>query len=77
MHIGLHPKYLAKDLLKAVTINAAKSLGLNNGSLEAGKDADIITFKLPSIVKDISNLPLQIILHTNEVDKLYINGKEV
>ncbi|GAB6044419.1 metal-dependent hydrolase [Caminibacter profundus] len=77
MHIGLHPKYLAKDLLKAVTINAAKSLGLNNGSLETGKDADIITFKLPNIVKDISNLPLQIILHTNEVDKLYINGKEV
>ncbi|EDM23979.1 aminofutalosine deaminase family hydrolase [Caminibacter mediatlanticus] len=77
MHTTLHPKYLAKDLLKAVTINAAKSLNLNNGSLEKGKDADIITFKLPNSIKETENLPLQIILHTNKVDKLYINGKEV
>jgi len=77
MHTDLHPKYLAKDLIKAVTINAAKSLGLNNGSLEKGKDADIITFKLPNKIKNLELLPLQIILHTNKVDNLYINGKEV
>ena len=77
MHTTLHPKYLAKDLLKAVTINAAKSLGLNNGSLEKGKDADIITFKLPSKVKNIENLPLHIILHTTNVEKLFVNGKEI
>ncbi|ACM93062.1 amidohydrolase [Nautilia profundicola AmH] len=77
MHTDLHPKYLAKDLIKSVTINAAKSLGLNNGSLEKGKDADIITFKLPNKVKNLELLPLQIILHTNKVDNLYINGKEV
>ena len=75
MHIELHPKYLAKDLLKAVTINAAKELGFNNGSLEPGKDADIVTFKLPSKVTQKEILPLQIILHTNEVDHLFINGK--
>jgi len=77
MHTDLHPKYLAKDLIKSVTINAAKALGLNNGSLEKGKDADIITFKLPNKVKNLEILPLQIILHTNEVDNLYIDGKEV
>jgi cytosine/adenosine deaminase-related metal-dependent hydrolase len=77
MHVSLHPKYLAKDLLKAVTINAAKALNLNNGSLENGKDADIIAFKLPNRVKNLELLPLQVILHTNEVDKLFINGKEV
>ena len=77
MHTDLHPKYLAKDLIKSVTINAAKSLGLNNGSLEAGKDADIITFKLPNKVENIELLPLQIILHTNKVDNLYVNGKEI
>ena len=77
MHTDLHPKILAKDLLKAVTINAAKSLGLNNGSLETGKDADIISFKLPSRVKDLDLLPLQIILHTNEVENMYINGEEI
>ena len=77
MHTDLHPKYLAKDLLKSVTINAAKSLNLNNGSLEKGKDADIITFKLPQEVDDIENLPLHIILHTNEVENLFINGEKI
>jgi cytosine/adenosine deaminase-related metal-dependent hydrolase len=77
MQTELHPKYLAKDLLKAVTINAAKSLGLNNGSIEVGKDADLISFKLPNKINNIENLPLQIILHTNEVDYLYINGEEI
>ena len=77
MHIDLHPKYLAKDLLKAVTINAAKSLNLNNGSIEKEKDADLIAFKLPDNVENLENLPMQIILHTNEVEKLYINGEEI
>ena len=77
MHTDLHPKYLAKDLLKSITKNAAKQLNLNNGSLEKGKDADIITFKLPSAIKDISYLPMHIILHTNEVEELYINGEKV
>jgi len=76
MHVNLHPKYLAIDLLKSVTTNAAKALDLNNGSLEEGKDADIISFKLPGKVKNLDLLPLQIILHTNEVQKLFINGKE-
>ena len=75
MHTDLHPKYLAKDLLKAVTKNAAKQLKLNNGSLEKGKDADLITFKLPAKIKDKEYLPMHIILHINEVKELYINGE--
>ncbi len=77
MHTDLHPKYLAKDLLKAVTINAAKQLNLNNGSIETGKEADLITFKLPENINDLDTLPMQIILHTNEVNDLYINGKKL
>jgi len=77
MHTDLHPKYLAKDLIKAVTVNAAKALGLNNGSLEEGNDADIISFKLPNGVENIELLPLQIILHTEKVSRLYINGSEI
>jgi cytosine/adenosine deaminase-related metal-dependent hydrolase len=77
MHKDLHPKYLAKDLLKAVTINAAASLGLNNGSLQKGKKADIITFRLPDAVENLDLLPLQIILHTTEVENLYVNGEKV
>ena len=77
MHTDLHPKYLAKDLLKAVTINGAKELNLNNGSIEKGKDADLITFKLPQSVNNLDIIPLQIILHTNEIDELYINGGKI
>ena len=77
MQTELHPKYLAKDLLKSVTVNAAKQLNLNNGEIKEGKEADLISFKLPDKVNDIENLPLQIILHTNEVEYLYINGEEI
>jgi len=76
MQTELHPKYLAKDLLKSVTVNAAKQLNLNNGEIKEGKDADLIVFKLPDKINEIENLPLQIILHTNEVEELYINGKQ-
>jgi len=76
MHTGLHPKYLARDLLKAVTINASNILGLNNGSIEVGKYADLISFKLPNKV-DIEDLPLQIILHTNNIEKMWINGEKM
>ena len=77
MHTDLHPKYLAKDLLKAVTINAAKELNLNNGSIEIGKSADLITFNLPGKVDNLDIIPIQIILHTNEVKELYINGGKI
>ncbi len=77
MHTDLHPKYLAKDLLKSVTINAAKQLNLNNGSIEKGKDADLITFKLPDKIKEKDFIPIHIILHINEVDNLYINGEKI
>jgi cytosine/adenosine deaminase-related metal-dependent hydrolase len=75
MHTGLHPKYLAKDLIKSVTKNASKILNLNNGSIEVGKFADLISFKLPNC--DVEDLYLQIILHTNEVEKMWINGEKI
>jgi cytosine/adenosine deaminase-related metal-dependent hydrolase len=75
MHTGLHPKYLAKDLIKSVTKNASKILNLNNGSIEVGKFADLISFKLPNC--DVEDLYLQIILHTNKVEKMWINGEKI
>lgn len=70
-------KILPYDLLKSVTINAAKALGLNSGKIEAGKNADLIAFRLPDAVEDDEYLPLQIILHTNEVEKLIISGADI
>jgi len=76
MHTGLHPKYLAKDLIKSVTTNASEILNLNNGSIEVSKYADLISFKLPQKI-DIEDLYLQIILHINKVEKMWINGEKV
>jgi cytosine/adenosine deaminase-related metal-dependent hydrolase len=76
MHTGLHPKYLAKDLLKAVTSTAGEILNLNNGMIEVGKFADMVSFKLPNKV-DVEDLCLQTILHINEVEKMWINGEKV
>jgi len=76
-YTDLSLKLLPYDLLKSVTVNAAKALDINGGKLEVGKNADLITFRLPDFVEEDEYLPLQIILHTNEVDKLIINGVEI
>jgi cytosine/adenosine deaminase-related metal-dependent hydrolase len=76
MHTGLHPKYLAKDLIKSVTKNAGEILNLNNGSIEVGKFADLISFKLPKC-STIEDVYLQIILHINEIEKMWINGEKI
>ena len=64
-------------LLKAATINGARALGLNKGTLQKEFDADIIIFTLPDEVEDIEDLPMQIILHTKFVDKTIIGGEFV
>jgi cytosine/adenosine deaminase-related metal-dependent hydrolase len=77
MQSGLDVHLLSRDLLRGVTTLAAQALDLNNGELSVGKDADIIIFRLPGVVKDEKHLPLQVILHTNEVETIYINGEEL
>ncbi|MDX1809791.1 MAG: metal-dependent hydrolase [Sulfurospirillaceae bacterium] len=75
-HLGDLEK-LSKQLLKMSTINAATALGLNNGVLDKAKDADIITIKMPDKLTSCDNLCTQLILHSQTVDKTYINGKEI
>lgn len=76
-YTDLSLKILPYDLLKSVTINAAKALDIDGGKLEAGRNADLIAFCLPDFVEEDEYLPLQIILHTNEVDRLIINGVSI
>lgn len=76
-YTDLSLKVLPYDLLKSVTVNAAKALGLNSGKLEVGRDADLIAFKLPGAVSEDEHLPLQVILHTQTIEKLIINGVEI
>jgi cytosine/adenosine deaminase-related metal-dependent hydrolase len=74
-YLDLNLHLLGYDLLKAVTKNAASALKLNSGALKNGLDADIITFCLPGKVENEEDLALQIILHTDEVDSIYIDGE--
>lgn len=71
--LNLH--LLSYDLLKAITINAANSLNINSGALAVGKDADIIAYKLPGVIENENDLPLQIILHADRVEFIYIDGE--
>ncbi len=66
----------AKDALLASTKNGAKALGLvDNGVLETGKHADLISVVLPDIVEDPALLPLELILHTKSIKSGYIAGE--
>ena len=67
----------SKILLKAATLNGARALGLNKGTLQKEFDADMITFTLPDEVEDVEDLCMQIILHTKFVDKIIIGGEFV
>ncbi|RDU60910.1 aminofutalosine deaminase family hydrolase [Helicobacter sp. MIT 14-3879] len=66
---------LAKEILYAVTCHSAQALGLNNGVLQEGKDADIAIFKLDC--ENNKQLVTNFILHAKEADSLLINGVDI
>ncbi len=76
MHYDLDLRLLAKDLLKGVTKVPAQALGLNSGEIQKGKDADLIVFTLPEQLHSIESLAYHIILHTQEVETVFINGEK-
>jgi len=69
MHAALAMKYGAKkeDILKMLTINPAKILGLDDkiGSLEPGKDADIVIWDSDPFMPQA------------RVEKVFIEGREI
>ncbi len=76
---GIHenePRITAKDVLKMATINGAKLLGLEQkiGSIEVGKDADIIIVDNKENLENINILP-----NVNDIANLVYNitGKNV
>lgn len=66
---------VAIDLIKSVTLYPAKALGLNNGSLRIGFDADICVFSFEHL--DIANPVSFFIFHSKIVRSLFVNGIEV
>jgi len=77
IHENINIVEFSKILIQAATKNGSDALGLNKGQLARGKDADIISFKLPDEVKDENDLCMNIILHTKKVEKIIIGGKYV
>lgn len=74
IHSDIELHILAEILWKASTINPANALNISSGSLNVGKFADIAVYKLPKC--DDSELLLQLILQTSEVQKIFIGGEE-
>lgn len=76
IHKDFDLQNLAKFLLLAITLNPAKALGLNLGSLKASKIADIAVFK-GFEVSDEKQIALQLILNTKDVKNLFIKGEKI
>ncbi|TKX33017.1 aminofutalosine deaminase family hydrolase [Campylobacter aviculae] len=65
---------LASRLLQMATLYPAKALNLNAGEIKVGKNADFSIFNLGECEK--KQAPLQFILNSKEVEKIFIKGKE-
>ena len=76
IHKDFDLQNLAKFLLLASTLNPAKALNLNLGSLEVDKIADIVVFK-GFEVSDEKQIPLQLILNTKEAKNIFIKGEKI
>ena len=68
---------LSQQLLQSATHYGAKALGLKKGQLQKSYDADIIAFTLPNSVKEEAHLSTQVILHTQQVEHIFIGGEHV
>ena len=64
------------DLIQSAKINSTKVLRIYKCRIKKEYDADIIVCKLPDEIKDEKELCTQVILHTKDVSKVYINGEQ-
>jgi aminodeoxyfutalosine deaminase len=69
--------HLAQKLLTAATRNGAFALGLNKGSIQTGKESDMIAFCLPDCVQNVEEVATHIILHTKYASRIIIGGNDV
>jgi len=77
LHYRADANLLAKRVLRATTAAAADALGIEAGRIRKGAFADIVTLELPSPVESSEDLPLQLLLHVQEAEKVYIAGERV
>ena len=75
MHADADLLPLAKELLASTTLKSAQALGLNTGEIAVGKEADLLVIDLEATPNE--QLPLHLLLHGYNIEKIYINGNEV
>ncbi len=68
---------LANLLIKNITSTPAEIFNLNSGEIKVGKDADFALITLPDEAQSTQSIALQTILHTKEVERVYINGEAI
>ncbi len=64
-----------KKLILASTLYPAKTLVLNKGSIEVGKDSDMSVYRFDELEEE--NLMQTLLFYTNKVDMIFIGGKEI
>ena len=75
IHHNIDINILADKLIESITKSANDILGLNGGVLKEGRDSDIVVMRLPNEPKSLDRISLWTILHCNEADRVYIDGK--
>lgn len=74
LHAADNLHNLADSLIKSITSVPAKILDLNCGVIETGKFADFTIITLPDSPNVVEEISLWAILHTKQVNQLYIGG---
>jgi len=77
MHHDIPLHEVAKKLLSAATREGAKSLARDTGSVEKGRDADLIAVRVPDGVGETEDLALQMLLHVKEAEMVFVGGELV
>jgi len=75
LHYEEDLRALSKLLIDSITTTPAKIFGLNRGEIALGREADLALIRLPDTPSTLDDIPLQTILHTHKVEKLYIDGE--
>ena len=68
---------LALRLIRAVTLDAARSIRSGAGRIEPGTPADLVLVRLPRPCERSEALALHTILHTREAEEVWIDGESV
>ena len=77
VHENIDIDELSKLLLKAVTKDAGRALGLKKGVLKEGYDSDLIVTKVADDFDNLQSIYKWLILHTKKAEKTFVMGEEV